>query len=98
MIVNEITGTTISLTWEPPEEEFINGVLDKYVLTYQGEELDRSIHTHIFQESLDYLQSADLTGLQESTTYTITIALFASGQRSPQVKLVTRTLDAGECL
>ena len=99
MIVHEITETTISLTWQPPEDEFLNGDLDKYILTYQGEEHDRMMHVESFSplnRTLSHLQTAHLIGLQENTTYTITIALFASGQMSPQVKIVRRTMDAGE--
>ena len=99
MLVHLITETMISLTWEPPEDEFINGISDKYVLTYQGEELDRIMHVLEFlpgNRSLSHLQTANLLDLQENTTYTITIALFASGLMSPQVKLVRRTLDTSE--
>ena len=44
----------------------------------------------------DNLQSADLINLQENTSYTISISLFASGQMSPQVKKVVHTLDTGK--
>ena len=102
VIVHQITETTISLTWQPPEDEFLNGVLDKYVLTYQGKEHDRIMHVLEFlpsiNRSLSHLQSADLVNLQENTTYAISIALFASGQMSPQVKIVERTLDTSELL
>ena len=96
LVVNEITAVSISLTWQPPEDEFLNGILDKYVLTYQGEEHDRIMHVEEFypeNRTLSHLQTAHLVNLQENTTYTITIALFASGQISPQIKIVERTLD-----
>ncbi|KAI6660980.1 Phosphatidylinositol phosphatase PTPRQ-like isoform X2 [Oopsacas minuta] len=96
LLIHEVTTTSISLTWQPPEDEFLNGILDKYVLTYQGELLDRMMHVEEFplsNEDDSFLQVAELTNLQENTTYTITIALFASGQMSPQIKRVVNTLD-----
>ena len=95
LIVSEITATTIFLSWEPPEEEDINGILDKYQLTYRGRDLDTSLHSMVFSNSLEYFQQAELTGLEENTSYTIQVVLFSSGVSSPPATVIVSTIEAG---
>ena len=47
-------------------------------------------------DNSSFLHHADLTNLEENTTFTISITLFASGQMSPPATIVVRTRDAGE--
>ena len=99
LIIHEITTRSIHLTWQPPEYEFHNGVLEKYILTYQGELLNKTMSIMEFPldtSNSSFLHHAELINLEENTTFTISITLFASGQMSPPATIVVRTHDAGK--
>ena len=95
-MVHEITATTISVTWNAPDEGDINGVLSRYQVTYYGRQLDQYLHTIDIKEDLENLQNLDLTSLQEDTLYTITVVLFSSGISSPPATIEVRTLQSGK--
>ena len=95
-MVHEITATSISVTWNAPEEGDINGVLSRYQVTYFGRLLDRQLHTMDIKENLENLQNVDLIDLQEDTLYTITVVLFSSGIRSPPATIEVRTRESGK--
>ena len=90
-----VTATSISMTWEPPDEGDINGILDEYQLTYVGRDLDTNLHDIRFDTNLKLLQQTELTDLQENTSYTIQVFLFSSGARSPPATIVVSTLQSG---
>lgn len=95
-MAHAITATTISATWNAPEEGDINGVISRYQVTYYGRLLDRKLHTVDIKEDLENLQNVDLTDLQEDTLYTISVVLFSSGIRSPPATIEVRTRQSGK--
>ena len=95
-LVHEITATSISVTWNPPDEGDINGVLSRYQVTYYGRLLDTQLHIENIKEDLENLQNVDLDNLQEDTLYTISVVLFSSGIRGPPATIDVRTLQAGK--
>ncbi|KAI6660982.1 Phosphatidylinositol phosphatase PTPRQ-like [Oopsacas minuta] len=90
----EITAISISVSWDAPEDEDINGILDRYELTYSGKDLDTHLHVEYFEDNLYHLQTAELTNLQENTIYTIQVYLFSSGIRSPPATMIVNTLQS----
>ena len=87
-----VTSTTISLTWAPPEMP--NGVIANYSIAYTP---DERIAATLEQLGIE-ATSATLSGLMEYVNYTIVLYAFTDkGRGEPSQSLLVETLQDREC-
>ena len=91
------SATTMQLSWESPLEKDIDGIPQKYIVTYRGFPLDNVLHnlSYIYNSS-DQRGEAVLEDLQENTTYSISVYLIVSGIYSPAANITMSTRDTGK--
>ena len=94
-MVTDRTATTISLSWNPPIERDINGIIINYAIKYSVIEqlgvpsLDGTVHTEYVEGN-----EATLMGLFNFTTYLISISATTIAE-GPAISLTQQTDENG---
>ena len=87
----------MSVTWDPPPIYHQNGIITSYTLTYRGVERDTDLRTMMVSvvNGSSYVEP-ELTGLEEHTTYIITLRANTIVGNGPTTTLQVLTLQNGE--
>jgi len=93
-----ISSTSISVHWQPPSQQHINGIMQGYHVNFTSTFNDSARRT--FHSNLTNMlgeQTAILTDLYKYTEYRLTVVCFtAAGEGPPSEPVHVRTLEDGK--
>ena len=96
LIANAVSPNIINTTWENPPPYHLGGVITTYTLTYRGIERDtplKTITVPVLNGSV-YITPA-LLGLQEDTTYFISVRAHTTVGTGPIINTTVHTPEDG---
>ena len=86
-----ISSTSISVSWDEVQVELQNGIIIGYNITYQSQ----TENNNGFVEAGRYDRQANLTGLKEFVKYNISVVAFTvKGDGPPSVTVVSTDEDS----
>ena len=91
-----LSANIISVTWDPPVSIEQNGIITHYTLSYRGIERDTASRELTLYSNNSFFTHYILTGLDEYTSYNISVSASTSVGFGPSYALVAQTQEDGE--